>query len=82
MGNEAWCITGLWRGGCVRYSHLIWHLRLFTDKFVTSSTVVGLFLLIIPALQRKGRYLRVSGMYLVAMGVLTGMHRNTTRYDV
>jgi hypothetical protein len=40
--------------------------RIFTDNLKTNSIVVGLFFLVIPALQLKGSYLRVSGTYIAA----------------
>jgi hypothetical protein len=38
----------------------------FTDNLTTNSVVVGLFLLIVPVLQLKGKYLRVGDTYLAA----------------
>jgi hypothetical protein len=40
--------------------------RLFTDILATNSIVICLFLLIIPPLQLKGRYLRVGDMFCAA----------------
>jgi hypothetical protein len=42
------------------------HFRspIFADNLKTNSLVVGLFFLVIPALQLKGSYLRVSGAYI------------------
>lgn len=40
--------------------------RIFTDNLKTNSIVVGLFFLVIPALQLKGSYLRVSDAYKAA----------------
>ena len=46
---------------CAISTHFRSHL--FTDNPVTNIIVVGWFFLVVPALQLKGRYLRVRDMY-------------------
>jgi hypothetical protein len=49
FGVEAACVVSACSCSCLP-----------TNIFATNSIVVGLFVLIVPALQLKGRYLRVS----------------------
>ena len=65
MGDKARSFTNFWSWGRVRHlSFSRWHL--FTEYLATNSIVAGLFLLVVPALQLKGRYLRVGRIYLTA----------------
>jgi hypothetical protein len=60
FGVEAACVT-------TGYFHSL----LSTDKLVINSIVVGLFFLIVPALQLQGRYLRVGLFNYCAHGLLS-----------
>ena len=59
MGNKARSNADFWRGGCVCHVNLTL-LSSVTNQFATNSVVAGLFLFVVPALQLKGRYLRVG----------------------
>jgi hypothetical protein len=63
------------------------HFRccLFTDNLTTNSIVVGLFFLVVPVLQIKGRYIRVGAIFIscwvhIPMTILWWI-RNATRYN-
>jgi hypothetical protein len=85
MGDKAWSFTDFWSGGCVRYLCPFRH-HLFTDNISTNSIVVGLFFLIIPVLQLKGRYLRVRDIFWGAVACMRlrrscDEFRSVTRFD-